>query len=453
LFDKCLALAFSLMILGQAYLVRRHVGTWLFPACLFGLFWFGYTFIPLAILFWVPAEPYAIAFLFLCTLTFSIGSLAFDWKTAFKKNTRKRETATLVYSSTFLKMVFCASTLASLVFLILDWFDQGFSIHDLFFDLQASAASYANLLYSENLDINNFARWSIVCAYLGAILGGFLFPCITTKTGRRLIVVMSFLPSVLVAVTQGGKGLLFLCIVFFYAGLLVYRASAGTLCLFEKGSIKSLTLYVAILIAVVAISFISRGLYTIENSEELLRRLIWYYASYSFGHIYAFSDWFAFIIGRHSELTYPQESAAHGFYTFTAVFKLLGSHKEVPLGVFGEYYSYGDLLASNIFTMFRGLILDFGFIGSVLFMLATSLLLHQAFHVMLIRSRPVFTVAVFVFAMGYFYNSFIISVLGWNRIYVAFVLLWIVLQLNKRITQKVDGRLVPPAKAAAGAAV
>ena len=67
-FDKCLALSFSLMILGQAYLVRRYVGTWLFPACLFGLFWFGYTFVPLAILFWVPAEPYAIAFIFLCTV-------------------------------------------------------------------------------------------------------------------------------------------------------------------------------------------------------------------------------------------------------------------------------------------------------------------------------------------------------------------------------------------------
>jgi hypothetical protein len=71
----------------------------------------------------------------------------------------------------------------------------------------------------------------------------------------------------------------------------------------------------------------------------------------------------------------------------------------------------------------------------------------------LIHSRPVFTVAVFVFAMGYFYNSFIISVLGWNRIYVAFALLWIVLQLNKRFTQEVSGRLVSPAKAAAGVAL
>src|SRR5437773_7659205 len=99
--EKSLALVFSLMILGQAYLVRRHVGTWLFPACLFGLFWFGYTFFPLAVLFWVPAHPAAIAFLFLCTVAFSMGSLFFDWKTAFTRNGQKRKTAALVYGSSF----------------------------------------------------------------------------------------------------------------------------------------------------------------------------------------------------------------------------------------------------------------------------------------------------------------------------------------------------------------
>jgi oligosaccharide repeat unit polymerase len=443
-FEKCLALVFSLMILGQAYLVRRYVGTWLFPACLFGLFWFGYTIFPLAILFWVPAEPYAIAFIFLCTLAFSVGSVPFDWKTAFERNARKRETAALVYGSSFLKIVFYLSTLASLVFLALNLFAQDISLHDLFFDLYASAAAYADLRYSESLNVHIFDRLSVICAYLGVILGGFLFPCMPTKNGRRLIVVLSFLPSILVAVTQSSKGLLFLCIVFFYAGLLVYRACTGTLYLFEKGSIKSLALCMAILIAIVTISFISRGLYNIDDTEVLINKLVANYASYSFGHIYAFSDWFAFIIGRHSELVYPHESAAPGFYTFMALFELMGSDKVVPMGAFDDYYSYGDLLTTNIFTMFRGLILDFGFMGSVLFMLATGLVLHLAFHAMLRNRRPVFTVAVFVLMMGYFYTSFIISMLVWSNIYVTFVLLWIVLQINNLITQTGGRRLAPP---------
>src|SRR2546421_9737279 len=119
-FGKCLALAFSLMILGQAYLVRRHVGTWLFPACIFGLFWFGYTFFPLALLFWVPVNAYATGFIFLCTLAFSMGLLLFDWKTAFARNEWKRETTASMYGNPFLKKAFYAATLLALAFIILD---------------------------------------------------------------------------------------------------------------------------------------------------------------------------------------------------------------------------------------------------------------------------------------------------------------------------------------------
>jgi oligosaccharide repeat unit polymerase len=439
-FEKCLALVFSLMILGQAYLVRRYVGTWLFPACLFGLFWFGYTFVPLSVLFWVPAHPAAIAFLFVCTVAFSMGSLAFDWSTAFARNTWKGETAALVYGSRFLKVVFCLTTLAALVFLVLNLFAQGFSLHDLIFDLYVTAAAYANLHFSGGLSAHVFDQLSMIFAYLSAILGGLLVLSAKTKIERRLVVVLSFLPSILVAVTQSAKGLLFLCLILFYAGLLVCRASAGKLRLFEKSSVKSLILYGASLMAVVTVSFLGRGLYTIEDSGDLLRKLVEYYSSYAFAHIYAFSDWFAFYIGRHSEIVYHHESAAHGFYTFMAVFERMGSHKVVPDGVFDEYYSYGGLLSGNIYTMFRGLIQDFGLIGSVLFMLLTGLLLHWSFHTMLYKRRPAFTVAVFIFMMGYFYNSFIISALVWLNIYVTFVLLWIVLQINK---MKVQTRVQP----------
>src|SRR5690349_16630361 len=140
IFDKCLALAFSLMILGQAYLVRRYVGTWLFPACIFGLFWFGYTFFPLALLFWVHVNPWAIGFLFMCSVAFSMGTLAFDWKTAFAKNELKRDT--VMYRSRFLDRAFYVATLTAFLFVIFDSLAQGVSLHDLFLDLITSAAAY-----------------------------------------------------------------------------------------------------------------------------------------------------------------------------------------------------------------------------------------------------------------------------------------------------------------------
>lgn len=435
-FDKSLALTFSLMILGQAYLVRRYVGTWLFPACIFGLFWFGYTFIPLAVLFWVPVQPYAIAFIFFCAVAFSMGSLFFDWRAAFGRNGQKRGTAGVVYGSSFLKRVFYVLTVSSIVFLILDLLEQGFSVHDLLFDLQVSAATYADMLYSDDLTINMFARLVLVGTLLGATVGGLLFSCTSRRSGRWRIAVLSFLPSVLVAITETAKGLLFLSVVFFYAGLLVYRVSVGELRLFEKGSLKLIVPGAAMLTLVVSVAFLWRGLRNVEGRAEIISGLTSYFASYSCVHVYAFSDWFAFILGRHSEFSYSREGATHGFYTFMSLFRLMGSQRAVPQGIFDEYYSYGDLLTGNLYTMFRGLIQDFGFIGSVVFMFTSGLLFHWGFRGMLRSGRPAFTVAVFVFMMGYFYSSFIISALSWNRTYVAFFLLWMILGLNRLLAER-----------------
>lgn len=439
-FDKCLGLLFSLMILGQAYWMRRRVGTWLFPACIFGLFWFGYTFIPLVVLFWVPVDPYAMGFIFLCTVAFSTGSLPFDWKTAFQKNMRKRETTALVYAGPFLKSVFYLASLASLVFVIINTLAQGFSLSDYLYNFYYSVSAFADMRYTERLTANIYGPMGTVCAYVGVILGGLLFPSEPTKRGRGFIIALSFLPAILEAVIQLSKGLLFLCVIYFYAGLLLHRVSTGRLRLLEKGSIKSLMLSTAVLILIVTISIFSRGLWAIEDSAELTRALVERYMSYAFGHIYAFCDWFAFIIGRHSEVVYSRESIAYGFYTFAPLFRLIGSQKELPLGIYDEYYSFGNL-STNIYTMFRGLVQDFGAIGCIFFMLTAGLLLHWAFHTMLRNRRPVFTVAVFVFMTAAFYASFGLSLLIWNSAYVTFAFVLILLYIDKWVTQEAHRRL------------
>jgi oligosaccharide repeat unit polymerase len=441
---KCLTLAFSLMILGQAYWVRRIVGTWLFPACLFGLFWFAFTFFPLAILFWVPVQPYGVAFIFFCTLAFSLASLPFDWNTAFQKNKQKRETTSLVYGSTFLRRVFYLTTLSSVLFLVLNLFAQGFSLDDLLSNLYATATAYNQL---ESLDVPIYMRLGVVCAYLGAILGGLVFSSVPSKKKRRLIVVLSFLPSAFIAVTQSSKWALFLCVTFFCAGLLLYRLSAGTLYLFKKANVKPLILCALILILIATASFMSRGLYTIDDNKDMANALVEHYASYCCGHVYAFSDWFSFRIGTHAGLNYIHEGITFGYYTFAALFRAMGSHKVVPDGIFDDYYSHGDLLLGNIFTMFRGLVTDFGIAGSLLFMIVLGYFLHMAFHAMLRNPRPVFTVAVFIFSLGYFYSSFVISMLVWGNIYLTFALLWAVLQINKRILQTGVLRLAIPGTA------
>lgn len=444
MFEKSLALFFSLMILGQAYVVRRVVGTWLFPACIFALFWFCFTFFPLAVLFWVPVHPYAVGLIFLSTMAFSLGSVPFGWRTAFAKNAGKQETAAVVYRSPFLRWVFYLSSFTASLFVILDSLAQGISLHDMFFDLVASATTYINMASFDGLEITLFARFAPIFAYLASITGGFLFPCTPSRTERRFIVVLSFLAPVLIAVTQSSKFNVFLCIVFFYAGLLVHRVWTGKLYLFGKLNIKLVTLGVALLMAVTIVSFLSRGLSGVEDEDFVEHRLVSSFISYSCAQLYAFSDWFSFTLGGHSEISYPREADTLGFYTFTPVLQFMGNRKTLPPGIFDEYYSYGDLISGNVYTMFRGLITDFGFVGSVLVMFTVGLLLHGAFYAMLGNDRPVLAVGAFVFGVGYSYVSVFVSMLVWGRIYVAFVLLWVILRVNKEILERSDRRLVLP---------
>jgi oligosaccharide repeat unit polymerase len=429
--DKCFALALSLMILWQASLVRRMVGTWLFPACIFGLFWFAYTFVPLVLLASAPVDPVAIAFILVCTTVFSASSLCFDWRYAFHQNGLKGHTGDEAYDNLFCRISFYGAIALSLLFLVMNSVLQGITVYDLIFDFFASAARYTELRYAEEIDVNIFGQLSLVLSYVGVTLGGFVYVHSRSRGMRWLVVCAAFLPSLLVMLTQSAKGLFLLSVVMFYGATLVCRLSRDNRTLLGKGTATRAIVWTALASPVLIVSFLTRGLYGSEDTGYVIERLIYYFMSYSSGHLYAFSDWFANFSGRQSVMQYANDVGSYGFYTFMALFKLFGIDRAVPQGVYDEYFFYGDLLSSNIYTIYRGLIIDFGVLGSFVFMFATGVLLHLCFFVMLVNRKPVVTVAVFIYMIAYFQTSFLISVLMWNSIYVSFALLVAILLCNK----------------------
>lgn len=434
--SKVLAILFSLLILGQAYAVRRLVGTWVFPACLFGLFWFGFTFFPLLFFFQVPIQPYAVGFIWLCTLAFSASFLLFDWKTALRRNDAKRPTAGLVYGNAFLRIALYFTSVSAFLFVLLDLREQGISLYDLVFHLQDSAIAYANMLYGETLNVNIFSRLTLVFAYTAAALGGFVFPCAPTRLGRWFVGCLSVLPGISVALTQTGKGLLLFSIALFYAGFLASRVAAGSLTLFDRRHIKSVITLLVIVVLLVAMAFATRAPSEKLDSTVLLHTAAYYFGSYSCVHLYAFSDWFSFTIGQQSQLSYLRVSSTHGFFTFMTLFQMAGMNRDVPLGVYDDYFTYRDLLTGNIYTIFRGLIQDFGLIGTIIFMFVAGFVFHFAFSLMLRQRRPVLTVVIFLFMVAFFYESFVISIFGWTRMYVAFVFLWFIMILNDLFSRR-----------------
>ena len=127
---KLIALLFSVLILGNAIVVRRIVGSWRFPAVMYALFWFTLSFLPLAVLYTVPVDPWGTAYLFATKVFFSASALVrFDWLQAFTLNARK-ESAERYFNTPFLWTLFSASTVISLNCFAINMRTQGFTLDD-----------------------------------------------------------------------------------------------------------------------------------------------------------------------------------------------------------------------------------------------------------------------------------------------------------------------------------
>ncbi|MDX1373886.1 MAG: O-antigen polymerase, partial [Nitrososphaeraceae archaeon] len=314
-------------------------------------------------------------------------------------------------NSKFVRSIFLFIQSFVLFTILFDVLNQGFSIHDIFFNLMSTSSSYIALRYSGALQESIVTRLGTVFTYVGVMLGGFVF-CFSKSNFRKfLIVFISLLPSILLMVVQGAKGALFLCMFLFYGSAAIYRLYNGDTALTNKKINKAILYSLVFLVPAVISSFLSRGLYD-QDIDYIIQKLKMYLRSYAFAHLYAFSDWFGAYIGGESLMQFDDinNESEYGFYTFMAIFKALGSDKYVPPGVFDEYYAYKEVIKSNIYTMYRGVILDFGIIGSLVFSFALGFALNLVYFLICVLRSPLFFISVYIAMFGFYYTSFIISI-------------------------------------------
>lgn len=428
---KGLSIFLSCMILLNAYIMKRFAKTWVFPSCFFSLFWFAFTFFPLVVLIDIPANPLAILYILFCTVIFSLASLLFDWKLAFSVNATKLQIGgAKVYDTHFLKTIFVISQLFVTATIIINLSINGIAISDYINNFFAASNAYLQKRYSGLFIDNFFFQAGMICNYIGVPLGGLLIVACNKKSNYLYLFILSFLPAMLFMLFYADKGTLPLAIVLFYAGVLLGRIHNNDFSITNRSTNKLILIGLLIVIPLFTISFIARGLYEMQV-DALLPKLKHYFFSYAFGHLYAFSDWFTYYFLNDSKIIYGGYMNTLGFYTFTPIIKVLGSNLEVPPGMYVEYFNYKDILTTNIYTIFRGLILDFGFWGSLIFIYLASTFFNLSYYFMLRIRRPAITISIFVLMLGTFYTSFIVSILIWKSIYLSSVLFAFILFLNR----------------------
>jgi oligosaccharide repeat unit polymerase len=431
---KLAAIVLSLLILGNAFVVRKIAGHWAAPGCIFSIFWLLYTLVPLVIVFQVPIQSTSILYLLAATLAFSASTPFFDWKKALAQNAEKNVADQKLYASRFMRVAFYACGILAMIALGANSYVQNITFGDMVSNFFGSSAQYVGRRYSGELKDNIFISLSTIFSYLAAASGGLVYSYAKSRYDRRTILAIAFCPSAFVMVTQSARGMMFLAIALFIAGYVVVMVAE------RKGLVSipklagRIALYASLTIPLIAVSFMAKGLHESEDRAFIASQLQRAFVSYIAGHLYAFSDWFSFYTNQYSINVYAPDWGSNGFYTFMAAFRAAGSNREVISGVFEEYYVYDEVLATNIYTMFRGLILDFGLVGSLGALAAGGLICNAGFYYMLSSRRPFVAASFFICAFGYYYTSFIISLFIWNSIFVVFASLGILLWLNNVVS-------------------
>lgn len=404
------------------------VGTWLFPATLFSLFWFVFIFFPLIIMFEIPINPWAVGYLSLLVILFSWTFIFFNWKKAFSNNLDKPP-ANEVYDTKLLRVTLWFSIFFSVVSSIKVMLVQGFSLSELYDDIVLVAAKYAVSRYASEVVYSAFGPLSLGFAYLAVLIAGLIFGS-TNSSSRKKWVLLAFLPSIIIMVTQSAKGSFFGSIFYFLGGILVTSIQQNKLLLFKANIVKIIFKIGSFSIILFIFSLMSRGLQDVKDTSLFFEKLRFLLASYFFAHLYNFAEWVTAYWDGFKNSKFDISHYYHGFYTFTSIYRFFGYEKETPDAVYDEYNNIQEKMDSNIYTIFRGMVMDFGILGTIFFIFFLGLTLHLCFYVFLNSRKPIFSAIVTIFMLVIFYYSFAISVLTWNIVPFVFILFIILLKFN-----------------------
>jgi hypothetical protein len=447
------------MIAVLAVAVRVKVGAWTHPACLFSIFWAVMICLPLMMVPQISADPWAAGYLGLAALAFSAPAFVRDWKPALAAASARAE-GNWGFTETHLIIAFVVCQIITLGLIAANLDAQGFPLSMAVTNPVVTACEYLKIRYDGIFEPNFFSKSGTFLNYFGAILAGLILGSRKSILLNCGIIVLAVLPSLLYMMMYADKGTVFLALAYLFGAVIVSRIARGETYLLRWRTIAAGVIVVALLAPALAVSLFNRstaGQCSAEGrTKHVFERMAsvsakkqedsnpgmsggfgFYARSYAFGHYFAFSDWFSSYTTKHGEGYTNPENRTLGFWTFMALGRHLNPSYTLPPGYFSEYYHVDGVLMTNIYTMYRGLIYDFGIAGSLAFMLVAGFISSQAYRTVLLKEAAPISQAYLIFLIGYIYTSYIISLLIWNSAWIVppavGFMLWLRSRYNRRL--------------------
>jgi len=343
----------------MAFLGRLNRGSWLAPSAFAPLAWLGLALLPLITApdFWVsPTGVWVIVLLVFCT---QVGAYIGEGRQAPVKAPGEPWRKTRIEFRSFLAtqllrwcLIFSLISLLGTILLTFTGFEA--------YRLPFSAEGFLDLgrllsvqRYDEIQD-PFLIRLLRVWDFPAALFAGMAFPLISDRR-KKMLTFVWLCPALLNAAAVAARAGAVLCLVAWLAGSLAAQVyvTRGTFRVFRRRRllIGGITL-VSVVLFGLAIGVLRAGF---ERVHDYLR--VWdALRPGAFGYLAAFGRWYE---------NYDPSDLGCGVNTLRGLFVLLRLHPR-QLGFGLEGVNVGGILGTNIFTIFRGLIVDVSLPGSMI---------------------------------------------------------------------------------------
>lgn len=287
-----------------------------------------------------------------------------------------------------------------------------FNLNKLFEVNQLMINAKNNMIDTSNLIIT-------ICVIImdsGIILSGYLFPYLEKNKYKSFIILF---PMFLFSLISTSKATIIFAVFLWLSGLIIALEELNIKIFEIIKKYKKLLLIMTIVILFLFInSMISRLDYSNNGS---VANIIETFKIYGFAHIPAFTKWYS--LHDNNQLYY-------GFYTFSGVLRLLGVNGYLS-GVY-ESIEFGKY-STNIFTVFRSLIDDFGDIGCLFIFFFLGVILGYNYKKIKIDKYNHFSKCIIILISVFLFLSFIISLGNYFSLIVSIFLFWIIIEYLLKI--------------------
>jgi len=390
------------------------------PARYFLLFWGGQIILIYSIFHnSFSFIGYGLAFISIACLMFSLGTLSgrlIGVGVTSKSNSYilKSKRALL-----FLKI----SLLMSFINALYGIYKVGFSLSQIvsfkiLLELNNTAAVSR---YTDGSSSNIISQITLIFVYLSPLLGGYLLPLISRKS--KIWSYLTILPPLITTLTQAVKLGFITSIMLFIIGVIVSTyANNKTLMRIRGTTFLKIIFYSFLFFAVLFLSMVFRtGKFDIQTIKAIGEKFI----NYAFGHLPAFDLWFS----ENIESIKP----SGGIKTFYGISNFLGI-AERKQGIFTEYAIYGKNsfsgLKTNVYTVFRFIIEDFGLYGALLAIFISGTISGFSW-LMIKKQERIFLFQTILTAVFFFVSwSFVASVWAYTSYIAIIIFFYLFLKLT-----------------------